>query len=59
MILKVKSVQSIFDNYKRDPRTSKNGFKKRKASFFDSILDSTIKSNSTSLLTKYGVFLLL
>ena len=47
MILKVVLPQPIFDNYKHDPQTSKEGLKKKKATSFASILENTIKSKAT------------
>jgi hypothetical protein len=47
MILKVELSQPIFDNYKREPQTSKDGVKKKNTNSFASVLENTIKSKST------------
>lgn len=46
MVLKVTFAQPIFDSSKHTPQTSKDGFKKKKATSFASVLENTIQSKS-------------
>lgn len=46
MILKVEFAQPVFNNCRRDPQTSKDGFKKKKTASFARVLANTIKSKS-------------
>ena len=45
MILKVVSIQPVFDSYKRDLHKSKDGSTKKKSCLFASILENIIKSH--------------
>jgi hypothetical protein len=44
MVLKAAVARSIFDNYKHDPQTAKDGLKKKPAISFASVLEKAMKS---------------
>ena len=44
MILKITLAQPTLNNYKHDPQTVKDRFKKEKSGSFASVLEDTIKS---------------
>lgn len=44
MILKATIARSIFDNYKHDPQTAKDGLKKKPAISFASVLQNVMKA---------------
>lgn len=48
MILKVACVQPIFNNYKQDSQTPKEGLKRKEVPSFANILEETIKSKIIS-----------
>ncbi len=50
MILKIVAVQPIINNCKRDPQTSKDGFKRKKVASFTSVLENATKSKSINLI---------
>lgn len=47
MIMKVAFVQPIYDHYRKDTQTPKDGLHKKKSSSFASVLGNLMKAQST------------